>query len=862
MHRFRTLLRKKKIDTEMAEEMRLHVEHLTQRAIADGMSPDDARNAALRRFGGVAQFQEACRDERGWGWLEHFLRDLRFSLRMLGKKPGFTIAAVLTLALGVGFVTTMFTMVNGIAFRGLPFEEGDRIVSIAIPSDQISHYASQQTSCETMSVVSSSPLNVAGEVVASRQPGAFVSANFFDLLRVQPTLGRGFLPSDATPGAGKVAVISEAFWQQDFQRDPQIIGRELRINREPHTIIGVMAGPFAFPRNEAIWIPLEENAPASGGLVVGRLKQGVSPGRAAEEFTVLATRWMPVVSEGAQRSAAVEVLPFARRGVKDAVRHLLTAILGATFLVLILACANVANLILARACERGRELAVRSALGATRARLIFQMLTETLVLCALGAVVGGWIAQWSTRIIWNYTTGEKELTGGIPYWVNFEMDGRVLIFVIAVTVLACLLTGLVPALQSSRTDLSERLKDGGGSGNLQLSRVTRILVNVQMALSVCLVVAAGLFVTLLIEFNQKNLSYDPTRVLSARVSVNEKDYPTVAQRATLLTELLSQLSAAPEVEAAAVVASESLRAVERRIEIEGETYARSSAKPAALTDSVSPGFFDTLRLELREGRRFQPSDNLEAPAVAVVNTVFASKFGGEQGMVGRRFRIASTDGLNPWISVIGVVSDAGSMKAGRQTDGPLFYRSILQEPASGVTFLVRGRGDAGALGEVVRRTIARRDRELPVNKVYPVQHIIEMERIGINLPGTLLVICGLSALALASIGVYGVISFSVKTRTRELGVRIALGATRRDILRLIVGQGLRQIALGLGAGVVSALGVSAVLGSLFTGFGRSSYDIGIYLGVVALLAGVATAALLIPALRATRVDPLIALRAE
>lgn len=843
----------------MAEEMRLHVEHLTRQNIAEGMSPEEAHFAALRRFGGAAQFQEECRDQRGWMWLSHFARDLQFSIRGLRKNPGFAAAAVLTLGLGIGFVTTLFTIVNGIAFRGLPFVQSDRIVSLDVPSEQLANFAREQKSCESLALVASTAMNVSGEVVASRQPGALISRNLFDLLRVRPVLGRGFLPADTATGAAKVAIISEGLWRQDFNHDPAIIGREIRINREPHLIVGVMAAPFAFPRNETIWVPAPDDVPMAGAVVVGRLYQGVSLKAAAQEFTLLCARLSPPSSERVQPES-VDVSEFSRRSLKGAVRNLLNAILGATFLVLILACANVANLILARAAERGRELALRSALGATRIRLIVQMLTESLVVSVMGAVLGIVFAQVSTTMIWNYIAPEADLTGGLPFWVNFEMDGGVLGFVLVVTLLSSMLTGLVPALRSSRTDLNTTLKDGG-SGSLRLSRITRLLVNAQMALSVCLVVAAGLFLTLLIEFNQKTLSYDPTRVLTARVALNEADYPTPLQRTQLFDRLLSTLGTTPGIECAAVCSSESFRAAGRRIEIEGTTYARISTAPSVLSDAVSPSFFDTLQLPLREGRGFESTDTADSLAVALVNTAFATRFGGEGGILGKRFRLAGA-AENPWIMVIGVVTDAGSMKAGQHTDGPLYYRPFAQEPASATTLLLRGRGNVSALTETLRRTLAERDRELPLNKIYPVQHILEMERLGINLPGALLVICGLGALALASIGVYGVISFSVKTRTRELGVRLALGATKRDILRLIMGEGVRQISYGLSAGVLLALGVSAILASMFTEFGRSSYDCWIYLTVVALLGGVAAAALYIPARRATRVDPLIALRAE
>lgn len=847
----------------MVEEMRVHLEMQGERHRAAGLDAEEARYAARREFGNLGRIQEQARDERGGRWAENLVRDVRFTARQLRKQPGFTIAAVLTLALGIGFVTTLFTIVNGIAFRGLPFAQAEQIVSIGLPSEHFAEAARQQTSCSSLALVRPGLVNLSGHLAASRQPAAFITDNLFELLRVRPALGRGFLPADSIAGAAKVALIGDPLWRQDFQGDGTVLNREIKIDGETHTIIGVMPAGFGFPRNESVWVPITEGVRQPGALIVGRLAHGVTARRAAEEFSRLGARLAALAPEpGADRteSAAVEVIPFAQRSIKGVVRNLLTGILGATFLVLLLACANVANLILTRASERVRELALRSALGATRARLMVQMLTESLVLSLFGAALGVAGAWWGTGLIWNYATREAALTGGVPFWVNFKIDGAVLGFVAGVAVLASVLTGLAPAFRFSRVDVNQQLKDGSGTG--RVSRLTRVLVNVQMALSVCLVVAAGLFLTLLIAFNQKSFPYDPASVLTARVSLNERDYPTPAQRAAVVDGLLEKFAGSPEVAAAAATSAESFRAAGRQIEIEGETYARRSAIPAVLAESVSPAFFETLQLPLRDGRGFRAGDTATTPAVAVVNTAFAEKFGAHQSIVGRRFRLVGGNGDRDWIGVVGVVADAGSLKAAQRTDGPRFYRPLAQEPAAAVTLVVRARGEGRSLVTLIRRTVAARDPDLPLNQLHTVQHIVEMERIGINLPGMMLVMCGLGALALASVGVYGVVAFSVKIRTKEFGVRMALGASRRDILHLVVGGGLRQISFGLGAGVILALGASAMLSSMFLDFGRSAYDAWIYLAVVALLAGVALAALVIPARRAAAVSPMQALRCD
>jgi putative ABC transport system permease protein len=450
----------------------------------------------------------------------------------------------------------------------------------------------------------------------------------------------------------------------------------------------------------------------------------------------------------------------------------------------------------------------------------------------------------------------------VPFWVNFDIDARVLVFVGLVTLVTSVVTGIIPALKASKLDLNSAIKDGGSGGNLRLSRMTRLLVNIQMALSVSLVVAAGLFLTLLLGFNQKRLSYDPRSVLSARVALNEKDFAELTQSAAVFESFENRLSSMPGVVGVTTVASESLRSIPQQIQFEGIAYAKRSDSPTVLADTVTPNFFNALQIPLRDGRLFTSADIATTPDVAVVNASFAQRFGGENGVIGRRFKVASADGSASWITIVGVVADAGSLKAGRDTDGATFYRPMSQEPFRVGTILLRVNGAATSYADMLRQVIAERDRNIAVNKVHTLQHIVEMERIGINLPGALLIICGVGALALATVGVYGVLSFSVKTRTRELGVRLALGASRRDILRLIMGEGLKQISIGLGAGVLLALGVSAVLASMFTGFGRTSYDLPIYAAVLALLTLIGSGALFIPARRATKVDPMIALRAE
>ncbi|WP_415907236.1 ABC transporter permease [Oleiharenicola sp. Vm1] len=446
--------------------------------------------------------------------------------------------------------------------------------------------------------------------------------------------------------------------------------------------------------------------------------------------------------------------------------------------------------------------------------------------------------------------------------MSFNVDGRVFAFVSAVTVLASIVTGLMPALRASRVDLNDTLKEGAG-GSLRVSKLSRALVNVQMAFSVCLVTVAGLFVTVMMAFNHKELPYEAKAVLTAQVSLDGKRYDDAGLRRRFFEQLVERLKAAPGVEAAALTSAVSLRESENtRIEIEGAVYAREGDRPACWLDGVSADYFDTLGVGLRAGRTFTSVDTTGIP-VAVVNTEFVQRFGADREWVGRRFRIVNRGGPpSPWITIVGVAPDLGSVKAGDKSRGAVIYRPTAQRADRALTVLVRTSGDASRLALAVRQAVAALDPELAVARLQTVQEIVELERIGMNVFAGLFIACGVGALLLACIGIYGVVSFGVRLRTREFGVRLALGATRATITRLVLRDGVRQLRVGLVAGVLLAVAAATVLTSMFFGFGQTGNEWWVYVGVLTVLAGVAAAALLLPARRAAQVDPLVALRTE
>jgi putative ABC transport system permease protein len=872
--RFFHLFRKNKLDADMAEEMRLHLDLQTEHNIASGMDATEARYAAERQFGNISSLQQRAREQRGWRWLEEVTADLKFAGRMLLKHPGFTVASVSTLALGIGFVSTLYTVVNGVAFGQLPFDDAERIVSIDVPASQYDEYLRRQQSCETFAFVQPMSANLRAGALVSRYSAAVVSANFLAVLQTGPTHGRGFMPEDALAGASRTVLIAHSVWQREFDGDKSVVGAEVKVNGETHSIIGVMPEGFGFPFNQEVWVARLLGEPIDGGIVFGKLAPGVSARRASDQFTALAQTLGPVQNGSfvwnsdikaepatKERVTPVAVVPFAERSVKTALRMMLSSILAATFLVLLLACANVANLVLARSIDRRKELAVRAALGASRGRLIRQMMTESFLVSLLGAVGGLLIAAWSSRALWLYMMKERPLTGGAPFWINFDLDSGVFAFVAFTTIVASVATGLVPALRASKIDVNDALKDGAGGG-LRVSGFSRLLMNGQMAFSVCLVTIAGLFVSVLIAFNHKSLPYDPATIFTARVSLDERRYDDLPVRQQFFDRLLARLAATPGVDAAALHSAESMRRSRvTPIAIEGATY--EGRRPECSVDTVSPGFLDTFGVGLLSGRAFRAADRKDTTAVAIVNTAFVERFGRDQDFVGKRFRVSrgDSDGAD-WITIIGVAPDLGSVKAGEASRGAVIYRPLPQETDRAMTILLRGKGDPARFIPLVRRAVAELDPDLPVARLQTMKEIIELERIGMNAFGTLFVACGMGALVLASVGIYGVISFTVKLRTREFGVRLALGAHRAAITRMVVLQGVRQISIGLSVGAVLAVLAAAFLRSMFIGFGHSAYDVWIYVGVLMLLASVAGMALFIPARRAANVDPMVALRAD
>ena len=805
-------------------------------------------------------------------------QDLRFGLRMLFKNPGLTAAAVLALGLGIGLATAMFSIVYGAMLRGLPVPEPERLLHLenADPShDEPSlevflhdflDFRERQKSFESLAAYRGGTLNLSGDTgQPERFNGTFITANGFQVLRVQPILGRSFLPEEDAPQGEPAAILSYGVWKKRYQGDPKVIGRPVRINAQSGTIVGVMPQGFAFPNNTEVWTPLRpdptrtERGEGPTLEVMGRLRDGVTLEQARTEMNGIAKAIAaehPKTNEG--RVAVVK--PWMEEATGGEIASLLWTMLAACFAVLLIACTNVASLIMARVSRRTREIAIRSSLGAGRGRLVTQLLLESLLLSALGAVLGVVLAWWGIKLFNAAIAGSNP-----PFWIRIAIDPTSLTFAVGVTLVAALVSGLLPALQASRTDAGEVLKDEGrGSSSLRLGRFTRAVVIAEVALSCLLLVGAGLMVRSIIAVRTLDLGFDPTHLFTARIALFDAAYPQESGRVAFFNDLLERLANQPGV--AAVAATTNLPASGSgrwKYRLEGGAYPTERDVPTAHLAMISPGFFDVFGARLLAGRNFGRLDMADSQPVVIVNQSFAAKVWPRQDPVGKRIRLEEEPNEKnpPWRTVVGVAPDLKiEGVGGDNTETPDgFYLPLAQRCPGFVSLAVRTRtANPLALTSVVRQQVNALDRDLPIYFVFSMEQILADGRFFPNLFGSLFAIFGCAALVLAAVGIYGVIAFSVHQRTQEIGIRMALGAQRQNVLRMILNQGMLQLGIGLAAGLVLAFFASRLLASFLIGI--QPRDPATFTLVSALLAAIAFVACWIPARRAMRTDPLTAIR--
>jgi predicted permease len=830
--------------------------------------------------------------------LDSFSQDIRVGLRILFKEKSFCLLAVLVLALGIAGVTTQFTIVNAFVLRGFSFAHPEQLASVGLIDPQATAQqnnfgngnipaaqdyedlkAAQQSFALMAGYLNGSTINVSYKNNPQRYTGGYVTEDFFRIVGVSPIMGRDFIADDNKPGAEKTTILGYEIWKRDFGGEPNIVGQSVRINGKAATIIGVMPENFKFPQAEQLWVPLYNEFPLkpredaragnSAPQVMGRLKEGVSFDQVNAEFSALAKRIAKDNPKTNEHLTSANVQPLLNSFTAPQLRQTIYAMLGAVLLVLVIACVNVMNMQFGRAALRAKELAIRGALGATRWRLVRQMLTESFLVAAMGAIVGVFLAHWAVALLIRATNA---LPFPLPYWVQFTIDGKVLTFTLGIVLIATLLSGLVPAILSARGNAAEMMKEGGrGNSSRLVNAITRILVIGQIALTAALLIAATLQIKSIRNQTSQNYGYDENAVYSARMGLMEGDYPTDEAKHQFFVSALRSLRANPAFEDAAM--SDRFRMTFDNFgpyEIDGKTYQTDRDRPTGNSESVSDGYFSSLGLKILEGRDFTIEDSDAKQPVAIVNASFARKYYGGQSALGHQVRRFNPAAPEQWRTIVGVAPDMlmqGPFNAERDSVG--FYVPLLAATpaAQFCTIVVRPRpGQSAAnMGPVLSKAIAGLDSNLPTYFAGTPARLHD-EILGVNrLTANLFTIFGAVAFMLSAVGLYGVMSFSVNQRTQEFGIRMALGADTKRIFRMVMQQGAWQLAIGLFLGIGAAallLGVLAAQALQTILFKVKPLDPTIYLTVAGLLTLVAAISCFVPARRATRVNPMVALRTE
>jgi len=815
------------------------------------------------------------------------LSELKFARRALIKERAFSALAVVVLALGIGGVATQFSIINGLMLRPPAFPHAERLMSVSLvdtvrhqvvggatSADYLDWRASQQSFEELALFGARLSINLTFQDTPRRYGGVYVTRTFFRTLGVAPMLGRDFTDADDRPGAAKTIIISHQVWQTDFGGAADIIGQAVQVNGRAGTVVGVMPPGFSFPLNEQVWAPMfaefaplpRNNPQGFGGAVLGRLKPGVTADQAAAEFSAAARRFAVEFPDTNKNLTVAQVAPFAEAFLGPQLRQILYLMLGAVVVVLLIACVNVMNMQFARATRRTRDLAVCSALGATRGRLLRQMLVESLALATVGAVAGTLFALWATDGLLRQA---RTLRTPPPAWVTFDLDGRVLALTILVTVGAALLSGSVPAWLASRSSPLDLLRDRGRGGSGRRTNViTRGLVVLQIALTAALLVVSTSMVRSIANQQRINWGYDTASVLTARMTLFQADHPTPQNLGMFFDRLLETLRADPHFASAALTTRFRLAISQNgTYEVEGMPPPDERSRPFAAIEAISDGYFATLGLRMPAGRDFTLADGLDRLPVAIVNAAFVRRHFGAETPLGRRIRLLPGNNLpGPWLTIVGVAPDTRMQGPyDGQSDGAGIFQPVAQVPPRWVTIVVRGRSGAPATwAEPLRQAVARLDRDQPIYLVNTADRLIDEALAQNRLLAAMFSVFGGVAMLLAAVGLYGVMSFAVSQRTNEYGVRMALGADVRMILAMVLRQAAVQLVLGLALGLAVALALVTLGGAYVQGFlyQVSRADPLVWGSTVALLTLVTLLAALAPALRATKVNPVDALRAE
>ena len=887
-------LRRSQTEREMEDELRSHLELHAHALERSGLNRAEAERSARLEFGSRERFKEECREATAGNFLDVLIQDVRYAARTLRRSPGFTAIVVLTIALGIGATTAIFSVVDATLLEPLPYPQSEQLVSLRndLPAAGAQDVGMSQPElqdfqhCGIFEYVSPTWFdenNLTGSAQPVRVRLLIVAPNYFALLRVQPQLGRVFDPTYNAPGFIPEVVISDSLWRRQFGSDPNILNKDVRMDTDLYHVVGVMPASFDSPgrtaeeRSIEIWAstsfygpPLPDkplrnrrNLPAA----IARLKSGLTIAAAQTRLDAFAASVQKEYPGDYPNGWRVQLMPLKERVVGN-VRQSLILLFGAVGLVLLIACGNVANLLLARSSTRGREMAIRQALGAGRSRLIRQLLTESLLLSVFGGLVGVAVLLFAKEFLLHL------VPEGLPRLNDISISGPVLLYALAASIVSGVIFGIAPALQASRIDLNHSLKQEGraSTGSRERARTRRLLIIAEFALALVLMTSAALLLQSFWDLLKVRLGFNPQSVMTVRTrmpypnDVKIDKYATAAQEGPFIREVLRRCRSLPGVEHAALgdpgaipldQSQRELNALEGKFFVTFEGQRESDAPSLVERSRITPEYFQLMGIPLVRGRGFSEFDNDTAPPVAIVNEAFARSYWPNEEAIGKRLKSTRPDA--PWVTVVGVIANARTQSLA-QTETPQLYLNVYQNPAKHLTIFLRGNLDTVAIPDAVREQVQAVDPTLPVFGAQTLNETVSgslaQRRFSMEMVG----LFALTSLLLAALGIYGVVSYLVNERTHEIGIRLALGAARANILQMVLGQGLRLAVAGSAVGLISALIVSRLIASLL--YGVRPTDPLTFAGVAILFLGVAVLACYLPARRATKIDPMIALRSD
>ncbi|HZS45428.1 MAG TPA: ABC transporter permease [Blastocatellia bacterium] len=882
---FRSIFVKPKVERELDKELQFHLELEIEKNMRRGMNPEEARRLAVRSFGGFDQVKEQCREARGTIMIDNLLQDIRYGLRVMAKNPGFSCMAILTLALGIGANTSIFSVIYGVLMRPLPYQQGSQLViihqaeplahqqDIGFSAKEVFDYRDMNHTLSGVVEHHSMSFILYGKDEPERVKTAVVSANFFDVLGVKPLMGRAFVPSDDVRGANAVLMLSFNYWKESFGGDPNIVGKIFEMNDRPHTVIGVLPPIPQYPVENDVYMPTSCCPTRSSDrfianrnfrmmTVFGRLKPGVQLDQARADLSTIASHLQQEYPDSYPKSTGYNaVVTPLQEDLTSQAKPTLLILLGTSLLVLLLACANVANLSLARLMRRQREMAVRTALGAGRGRLIRQLLTESMMLSIIGGILGLLLASSGMKLlvtfVARFTTRASEI----------KLDGSVLAFTLIVSVLTGLVFGLVPAF-STEKNLPSSLREGGkGAGQGAVKQKLRgLLIVAQVAISCMLLIGSGLMLRSLIKLQSVNGGFNTDRVMVMRLAPNFSKYTTPQDYRNYFQRVLDTARSQPGVQSVSLASNFpfspnglTFGPNTNGFEIEGQPVPNGALPPQSDTTVVTPDYLQTLRIPLIRGRFFTDDDKPDGLQVAVINQTLANHRFGNEDPIGKHIRFLNPGGQpNDWITIVGVVGDIRDYGLDHAPIDEI-YGPLTQNNFAG-NLIVRTGGEPMAMANTMRRAIHDVDNQTAIVGVKTLEEFKDDSLVNPRVTTILLGIFAGLAILITAAGIAGVMALSVSQRTHELGVRMALGASQSGVLLMVLRQGMILVGIGLVIGVVGGFCLTGMMSSLL--FAITPTDPVTFLTVSVVLTVVAIIAAFVPARRITGIDPIIALRSE